>query len=232
MASDSPLPPESTQTPELGTRMAGFPAPATPQGDARPQERGAAVQSPAASERILFLDDDPDRARAFLGRHPQAVWVQTAADCIARLAASWDQVHLDHDLGGEIFVDSSRGDCGMEVVRWLCSPPQEPLPYTWFFVHSHNAEAADLMVRNLLQYGYQAVYRPFGIDVLSWSCEEVLDEPERPPPEPIPPATDLRGWLERKLRRLRRTEQPRPDPDRADPHRHEPPFGSGSFGAE
>ena len=144
MASGSSLPPESTKPPQCGTEIAGPPAQATPGPGARPEEHGAAVQPPGSSDRILFLDDDPDRARAFLGRHPEAVWVQTAGECIARLAESWDQVHLDHDLGGEIFVDSSRDDCGMEVVRWLCSQPQEPLPNTWFFVHSHNAEAADL----------------------------------------------------------------------------------------
>jgi len=212
--------------------MAGSHAQATPGPEARPAEHGAAVQPPGSSSRILFLDDDPDRARAFLGRHPQAVWVQTAAECIARLAESWDQVHLDHDLGGEIFVDSSRDDCGMEVVRWLCSQPQEPLPNTWFFVHSHNAEAADLMVQNLLQHGYQAVYRPFGIDVLGRSCEPTFDEPDQPPPEPIQLAPDVRGWLGRQLRRFRRTELPRPKADHVDPQGHEPSCGSGSFGAE
>ncbi len=231
MASGSPLPPESTSTPQTGTPLAGLPAQATPGPGARPQERDAVVQPPASSNRILFLDDDPDRARAFLGRHPRAVWVQTAAECIARLAENWYQVHLDHDLGGEIFVDSSRDDCGMEVVRWLCSQPQEPLPNTWFFVHSHNADAADLMVQSLLQHGYQAVYRPFGIDVLDWFSESTLDEHNQPPP-PIQLAPDLRGWLGRQLRRFRRTGLPRHAADLVDPHGHEPSCGSGSSGAE
>ncbi len=234
MASGSSLPPESAQTPLIGTEIGGPPAQATPGPGARPDEHGAAVQPPGSSDRILFLDDDPDRARAFLGRHPEAVWVQTVGECIARLAESWDQVHLDHDLGGEIFVDSSRDDCGMEVVRWLCSQPREPPPCTWFFVHSHNADAADLMVRNLCRHGYQAVYRPFGIDVLGWSCDEALDEPEPPPPEPIRLAPDLRGWLGRQLRRFRRTELPRPNADLVDlpEPEQEPSSGSSNFGAE
>ncbi len=242
MASGSPLPPESTSTPQTGTPLAGLPAQATPGPGARPQERDAVVQPPASSNRILFLDDDPDRARAFLGRHPRAVWVQTAAECIARLAENWYQVHLDHDLGGEIFVDSSRDDCGMEVVRWLCSQPQEPLPNTWFFVHSHNADAADLMVQSLLQHGYQAVYRPFGIDVLAWFSAQTLDEPDHPPPEPLQPspapapapapAPDLPGWLGRQFRRFRRTAPPRPNADHVDLPGHEPSCGSSNFGAE
>ncbi len=234
MASGSPLPPESTKTHHRGTETAGSPAQATPGPGARPADRDAAVEPPGSSNRVLFLDDDSDRARAFLARHPEAVWVQTAAECIARLADSWDQVHLDHDLGGEIFVDSSRNDCGMEVVRWLCSQVQEPLPNTWFFVHSHNAEAADLMVRNLLQHGYQAVYRPFGIDVLGWSSEPMLDEPNPPPPEPSRSAPDLRGWLGRQLRRFRRTELTRPSTNLVDlPEcEHEPSVESSNSGGE
>ena len=212
MASGSPLPPESM----------------------KPVQRRTEIAGPAdSSSRILFLDDDPDRARAFLGRNPRALWVQTAAECIARLAESWDQVHLDHDLGGEIFVDSSRDDCGMEVVRWLCSRPRAPLPNTCFLVHSHNAEAAELMVRNLLEHGYQAVYRPFGVDVLDWVCEPMLDEPDQPPPPPSTPlAPELRGWLGRQLRRFRRSELSRPKADPGNPQGNEPACGSGNFGAE
>ena len=126
MASGSSLPLEQAKTPR--------------------SEMDIAQATPADGPRILFLDDDPYRARAFLGRHPDAVWVETAGDCITRLAEPWDEVHLDHDLGGEIYVDSSRKDRGMEVVRWLCSQPVTPSA-TLFFVHSHNADAASAMVQ-------------------------------------------------------------------------------------
>jgi hypothetical protein len=79
------------------------------------------------ARRILFLDDDPARAEIFLAENPDAIWVETASDCIARLEEPWDEVHLDHDLGGERFVDLSREDCGMEVVRWLCLEPHPHL---------------------------------------------------------------------------------------------------------
>ena len=77
---------------------------------------------PVPPPRILFLDDDDLRAEVFLGDHPQAVWVQTAAECIAKLEEPWDEVHLDHDLGGEVFVNIDRDDCGMAVVRWIVDP--------------------------------------------------------------------------------------------------------------
>jgi hypothetical protein len=91
----------------------------------------------------------------------------------------------------------------MEVVRWLCSQPQESPTRTWFFVHSHNAEAADLMVLRLRQHGYQAVYRPFGIDVLAWFSAQPIAEPNQPPPpDPARLAPALRRWLDRRLKTL------------------------------
>src|SRR3954447_2265760 len=39
--------------------------------------------------RILFLDDSPARALAFLRDHPEAVWVRTAKQCLVRLAEPW-----------------------------------------------------------------------------------------------------------------------------------------------
>jgi hypothetical protein len=115
--------------------------------------------------KILFLDDDPRRAETFLEWYPVAVWVKTSAECIAQLAHGWNEVHLDHDLGGETFVDPSRSDCGMEVVRWLTAEFREPLREAQFVIHSHNVEAARLMVESLRRTGYQAHYRPFAVDL-------------------------------------------------------------------
>ena len=72
----------------------------------------------------MFLDDDPNRAEIFLKEHPQAIWVTTVAECLARLDEPWDEIHLDHDLGGKMFVDSADQECGMEVIRWLCKEPR------------------------------------------------------------------------------------------------------------
>ena len=108
------------------------------------------------------MDDDPARGASFLAEYPDAVWVRTAEDCIAHLAEPWDEVHLDHDLGGDVFVDFERDDCGMAVVRWLCDQPRAHLAKTWFFVHTHNLNAACLMVLHLEVMGYEVRVRPFG----------------------------------------------------------------------
>ena len=134
-----------------------------------PDRVAGGVHAPPVLPRILFLDDDPRRAEVFLAENPQTVWVQTAAECVARLEEPWDEVHLDHDLGGEHYVDPDREDCGMEVVRWLCREPRPALAATRFTVHSHNDNAAILMAVTLTFCGYAVTQRPFG---------------EPPPPEP------------------------------------------------
>jgi len=128
----------------------------------RPTSNNASA-GPNPARRILFLDDDPARAEIFLAENPEAVWVETASECIARLEEPWDEVHLDHDLGGERFVDLSREDCGMEVVRWLCLEPHPHLLRTQFLVHSHNPVAAGMMAMQIRVSGFQVESRPFGV---------------------------------------------------------------------
>jgi hypothetical protein len=120
------------------------------------------LPDPNRTRRVLFLDDDPARAEVFLAMNPEAVWVQTAEECIAQLEDDWDEVHLDHDLGGERFVDLSRDDCGMAVVRWLCLEPHPHLKRTRFLIHSHNPMAASMMVMQIHVAGFRVESRPFG----------------------------------------------------------------------
>jgi hypothetical protein len=157
----------------------------------------------------LFLDDDPARAEAFLSQNPQAVWVETVADCIVRLAETWDEVHLDHDLGGQTFVDTNDSDCGMEVIRWICTEPRAHLRETAFVVHTHNSVAGLLMVLQMRSSGYKAEFRPFGFNLA-----EMLAESETDPTENADsgagPATPWRRWLGRLLR-LRTGSEPAAD---------------------
>jgi len=112
--------------------------------------------------RILFLDDDSARGVEFLTLNPDAVWVETVADCILALSEPWDEVHLDHDLGGEHFVEHDRDDCGMAVIRWLCAEPRPHLQSSLFVIHTHNPGAALAMIFQLQSMGYLVQDRPFG----------------------------------------------------------------------
>jgi len=101
---------------------------------------------------LLFLDDCPNRCKKFRSSCPYATIVHTAVDAIARIEAQhWDIVSLDHDLGGEAYVDSKREDCGMEVVRFIVA--NQPKIHK-VIVHSSNGPARLNMVSLLKQAGY------------------------------------------------------------------------------
>ncbi len=152
----------------------------------------APPDGPPRARRLLFLDDDASRAEVFLAENPEAVWVQTAAECIVRLEESWDEVHLDHDLGGEHFVDLSRDDCGMEVVRWLSLQLRPHLSETRFQIHSHNPVAATMMGMQMMMNGYKVQVRPFG-----------APEPSTPDDaEPETPRFSALAGLVHRIRRL------------------------------
>lgn len=109
---------------------------------------------------ILFLDDCPYRCKAFRSRVPSAVIVNTARACIEMLAKNitWDEVHLDHDLGGITYADQGDPETGSEVVRYMMLNPGIA---STVIVHSHNGVAAPVMVENLKAAGYYVLRIPF-----------------------------------------------------------------------
>jgi len=121
----------------------------------------------ALAGRVLFLDDSHTRWKTFRSLHPQADRVETAHAAVRALERSvvlvrpFHAVCLDHDLGGEHFVDSSRRDCGMEVVRYMVK--MRP-PVGHVIVHTNFAEAGKTMRHMLRAAGYDVVYWPFGWD--------------------------------------------------------------------
>ena len=108
----------------------------------------------------LFLDDDKERIKKIKASVPYTITVVTTAeDCIKKLQEEeWDLIFLDHDLGGETYVDSNRKDCGMEVVRWIAA--NEPIIRN-IIVHTHYGEAGETMVQILKKHKYKANYIPF-----------------------------------------------------------------------
>jgi len=107
---------------------------------------------------VLFLDDNPNRIKNFRSRVPYATIVETAHDCIEQLNNDWDVVFLDHDLGGEIFVDPEQDNTGSEVIRWIeVNKPK----IQKVIVHTCNHEVSDKMINDLIAAGYPATYIPF-----------------------------------------------------------------------
>lgn len=115
---------------------------------------------------VLVLEDDESRIKKFMQYIPNVTITTTAKECIEQLEKSnFDIVFLDHDLGGEVFVNSSNNDTGMEVVRWLCSHKLSKntmeLYNTLFLIHSLNLVAVENMGIKLQECGYSAKRIPF-----------------------------------------------------------------------
>ena len=109
--------------------------------------------------RVLFLDDNPDRTKKFRSWFPSAETAETADEIIALLIkGDTDHLFLDHDLGGEVYVDPDLPNTGMAVVRWI----EENKPsIEKIIIHSLNADRAVEMVVRLTLAGYQASRNPF-----------------------------------------------------------------------
>ncbi|HVZ41486.1 MAG TPA: response regulator [Candidatus Kapabacteria bacterium] len=135
---------------------------------------------------ILFLDDDERRTSEIrsrlIGEALTLITVATALECIERLSErAYDLVMLDHDLGGEIFVDSSREDTGMEVVRWL---RENGGAHGAFIVHTMNPVAAAGMYFDLTAQGYTVQQTPFGSPEFFAAVYEILGMKSAQAPRP------------------------------------------------
>jgi hypothetical protein len=106
---------------------------------------------------VLFMDDSPHRAALAYQRMPEdelpaTVWTKTAAETIDVLkdyAERLKKIYLDHDLEGQIYMNSASEYSGMEVVRFLEKQDCKRFSGCHFVIHSHNEYAANRMVERL-----------------------------------------------------------------------------------
>lgn len=108
----------------------------------------------------FVLDDDHNRLRKFRMAIPSAIMAETADEAIEALSSeeSWSAVFLDHDLGGEVFVDSSEHNTGMTVAQWMID---NGIKADVVVVHSMNEPAAKEMQARLQTAGYHTLRIPF-----------------------------------------------------------------------
>ena len=101
--------------------------------------------------KVLVLEDDSRRIFKFRQRFLESgivpVFVDTAKDCIEYLGKEkFNCIFLDHDLGGEIYVDVNNVNTGSAVARWMNS--NENLNSdTIAVIHSFNPAGAKYMNR-------------------------------------------------------------------------------------
>ncbi len=71
--------------------------------------------------------------------------VETAKECIDLLNQErFDLVFLDHDLGGQVYVNTNREDTGSEVARWISSN-SDKMKNVQVIIHSFNVVGAKYM---------------------------------------------------------------------------------------
>lgn len=112
--------------------------------------------------KVLFLDDDQNRHDAFRPHcaHVELHAVYTAKEAIQKLGEhNFDVAFLDHDLGGDSFVPSERGDTGYQVAQYMSR--QQPPVVRLCVVHSLNPAGSANIHGLLKQAGYSVVQCPF-----------------------------------------------------------------------
>lgn len=112
-------------------------------------------------KRFLVLEDNAERIAFFRHILPPPEIHETVEPFIEALKGGGDfwLVSLDHDLNGEVFVDSNRKDCGMEVVRWIVAHKPS---IAEIVLHTANPFASRLMEAELRRAGYVVWVSPFG----------------------------------------------------------------------
>jgi CheY-like chemotaxis protein len=108
--------------------------------------------------RILVLEDDPERHKYFrqLAIENDLTIVETSSECIILLYNhTYDCLFLDHDLGGQVYVNSDLPNTGYEVAKWLEGHPERK-PKN-IIIHSLNGVGAQRMNQALPE----ALYIPF-----------------------------------------------------------------------
>lgn len=103
--------------------------------------------------RALVLEDSQERIEEFFQRFIEKEWdadiVETAAKCIDKLkTVEYDIVFLDHDLGGEVYVNVSEKNTGSEVARFW-NDDENINKEALVVIHSYNPTGAEYMQQTI-----------------------------------------------------------------------------------
>ena len=111
--------------------------------------------------KIFILEDDENRIkvfkRSFIGI--DLTMTDLADEAIKRLKTEkYDFIFLDHDLGGEVFVDSQNKNTGSEVAKHITHTLNKS---TMVIIHSFNPSGAKNMFDIMKSYKMECVIAPF-----------------------------------------------------------------------
>ncbi len=126
---------------------------------------------------VIFLDDDENRHRLMKSNMPFVKQVYTADEAIAALKGDGyiDFLFLDHDLGGEIYVDSKTHNTGATVAKWMAEN-KTPKDIGFIIVHSYNPAGAKTMMHILKETFRSIAYQPFASDMFKETVAAINDK--------------------------------------------------------
>lgn len=115
---------------------------------------------------VLILEDDPARMLSFEKRFKELDTADITFDHVENvhsainmiMANSYDMLFLDHDLGGETFVDIHNNNTGSAFARWLSMNRHNANFSGPIIIHSFNPQGAEYMLRTLNPV-YKEVYK-------------------------------------------------------------------------
>jgi hypothetical protein len=120
--------------------------------------------------KVFILEDDPYRNAAFesaLEGHDLTMHIDVAS-AISAYDPPYDLMLLDHDLGGEVYVNSEEFNTGYTFCEFLVSNPKATDRAVSVIVHSWNPEGGAAMGRLLHSAGYTVIREWFGVKLLNY----------------------------------------------------------------
>ena len=98
--------------------------------------------------KVFILEDDPTRIFQLLRALPLVadVCITTSAEAALDRLKQWEQfdlMFLDHDLGGQVYVDSDERNTGYQVAKWIAN---EEIECPAIFIHTMNPAGAERML--------------------------------------------------------------------------------------
>ena len=111
--------------------------------------------------RILVLEDNPIRQEKFkqLFKNQELSIYDNVLDAYhACVCYEFSVIFLDHDLGGQIWVDSNEENTGYQFVKWLVENKIQK--NALYYIHSMNPIGANKMLNLLLDNGYDGIWIP------------------------------------------------------------------------
>ena len=121
--------------------------------------------------KVFVLEDDPNRIETIKNRFGKkanfifTVNIQEAKEKFNPVNENYDLIMLDHDLGGQVYVDSKENNTGAEFCRWILKNKFN-LPQV--IIHSHNIVGAEIMEEYLIKGGHNVLKIPFGNLINLW----------------------------------------------------------------